>query len=123
MPRLDPAWSARPLLAALAAFGLLAVLGPAAVAAAPDECAEADRLLDGGALTQVERAEAEYRQILAAAPDSACARTGDQVATSLITAVDLHRAGLDGAIPAHIARALQLRPRTRLPHRPATSGA
>src|SRR5947209_7417035 len=107
MPGLDPAWSVRPVMAALAAVGLIAALAPTAVAAAPDECAQADRLLDAGTLAQERQADAAYRQILATTPDSACARTGDQVATSLITAIDLHRAGLDGAIPPHIARALE----------------
>ncbi|HXM56512.1 MAG TPA: hypothetical protein VOB72_14045 [Candidatus Dormibacteraeota bacterium] len=123
MPGLDPAWSVRPILAAVAAVGLLAVLAPTAVAAAPDECVPADRLLDAGTLAQVRQADAAYRQILATSPDSVCARTGDQVATSLITAVDLHRAGLDDSVPPHIARALELRPQTRIPDELATHRA
>src|SRR2546430_3053332 len=122
MSGLDPAWSVRLILAVLGAVGLLAVLPPSAVAA-PDECAQADRLLDAGTLAQVQQAEAAYRQVLATTPDSACALTGDAVATSLITAVSLHRAGLDGAAPPHIARALELRPQTHVPDELATHQA
>src|SRR2546430_2010991 len=111
MSGLDPAWSVRLILAVLGAVGLLAVLAPSAVAA-PDECAQADRLLDAGTLAQVQQAEAAYRQVLATTPDSACALTGDAVATSLITAVSLHRAGLADPAPPPIPAPLQLRPPT-----------
>ena len=124
MPGRDLApWSARLALAALAAVTLLAALVPAATVSAVDECAQADRLLDGGSLADLQLAETAYREILAATPESACAKTGDQVATSLITAVDLHRAGLNNSVSTHIVAALKLRPQTRLPAELSDDGA
>ncbi|HEY7199629.1 MAG TPA: tetratricopeptide repeat protein, partial [Candidatus Dormibacteraeota bacterium] len=123
MPGREPASrSARLALAALAATWLLAAPVPVAVWAV-DECAQADRLLDGGSLVDLQRAEAAYREILVATPDSACANTGDQVATDLITAVELHRAGLNNSVSTHIVAALKLRPQTRLPAELRDDGA
>jgi hypothetical protein len=99
-------------LAALAAAWLA---GPPAPVPAATECASADAALDGGTVADVERAEAAYRAILADSPGSACAATGEQVATELVTAVALRRSGLDAAVAPHIVEALKLRPQTRLP--------
>ncbi len=104
------------VLAPLVAAWLLAVPATLTVgAAAADECAAADVLLDGGGLAQVQQADAAYRQVLAATPGSACAATGHAVATHLVAAVDLHRAGLDPAASAELVEAIRLRPQTAMP--------